>query len=222
MDSVMTLIAWGLTTLIGAFAGSYLGAYMKKKGENRAIHEDINKLVDQVRAVTAATKQIEAEISSGVWDKQKRWEMKRDVLFETTKRIAALYDAVSQLQVVLRTQSADAALKASTVGQQMKIEENKTYFARKAALKESQFFVEVTCGKEIANAINAFDSLVTRVAAGINKDDTTIFDASSRQLTGLRDGVREAIRNELATGGVTSQFNESSAAANPAAPAHST
>jgi hypothetical protein len=222
MDSVMTLIAWGLTTLIGAFAGSYLGAYMKKKAENRAIHEDINKLVDQVRAVTAATKQIEAEISSGVWDKQKRWEMKRDVLFETTKRVAALYDAVSQLQVVLRTQSADAALKASTGGQQMKIEENNTYFARKAAFRESQFFVEVTCGKEIADAINAFDSLVTRVAAGINKDDTTIFDVSSRQLTGLRNGVRDAIRNELATCGVKSQFNESSAAANPAAPAQST
>lgn len=218
----MTLIAWGLTTLIGAFAGSYLGAYMKKKGENRAIHEDINKLVDQVSAVTAATKQIEADVSSSVWDKQKRWEMKRDVLFETTKRVAALYNALSQLQVVLRTQSANADLKSSTVGQQMKIDEHNEYFARKAALKESQFFVEVTCGREIADAINAFDSLVTRVAAGIHKDDTTIFDASNRQLIALRDGVRAAIRNELATSGVTPQPYESSAVPNPTAPDHST
>jgi hypothetical protein len=31
--------------------------------------------VDQVEAVTTATKQIEARISNEVWDRQKRWEM---------------------------------------------------------------------------------------------------------------------------------------------------
>ncbi len=43
-------------------AGAYLGAYLKKKGENLATHGDIDKLVKQVSAVTAATKQIEARI----------------------------------------------------------------------------------------------------------------------------------------------------------------
>ena len=104
----------------------------------------------------------------------------------------------------------------------MKIDENTKYFARKAALKESQFFVEVTCGKEIADAISAFDSLVTRVAAGINGDNTEIFDASSRQLINLRDGVRDAIRKELAISGVTSRSNESSATPNPAGPTPAT
>ena len=41
----------GLTTLIGSFTGSYFASYLKKKGENRAIHEDLSKLVDQVTAV---------------------------------------------------------------------------------------------------------------------------------------------------------------------------
>jgi hypothetical protein len=43
--------------------GAYLGAYLKKKGENLATHEDIDKLVSQVSAVTAASKQIEARIT---------------------------------------------------------------------------------------------------------------------------------------------------------------
>ena len=58
------LITWGLTTLIGAFVGSYLGSYLKKKGENLATHEDLDKLVVQVRAVTTTTKEIEAKIST--------------------------------------------------------------------------------------------------------------------------------------------------------------
>jgi hypothetical protein len=43
---MMRLILWALTTLLAAFVGSYLGSYLKKKGENRAIQEDIGKLVE--------------------------------------------------------------------------------------------------------------------------------------------------------------------------------
>ena len=50
------LVLWALTTLVSAFIGSYLGAYLKKKGENLATHEDVNKLVQQVQAVTSATR----------------------------------------------------------------------------------------------------------------------------------------------------------------------
>jgi hypothetical protein len=51
--------------------------YLKKKGENLATHEDIGKLIDQVRAVTITTKEIEASISDRSWNRQKHWEMKR-------------------------------------------------------------------------------------------------------------------------------------------------
>jgi hypothetical protein len=40
-----------------------ISSYLKKKGENLATHEDVDKLVKQVSAVTAATKQIEANIT---------------------------------------------------------------------------------------------------------------------------------------------------------------
>src|SRR6266404_3989380 len=91
------LIALALTTLIGAFIGSYLASYLKKKGENLATREDLDKLVEQVRAVTTATKEIEAKISTDVWDRQKRWEMKRDLLFEATRRLAAVNDSLMNL-----------------------------------------------------------------------------------------------------------------------------
>lgn len=70
--------------------GAYLGSYLKKKGENLATREDIEGLVEQVSAVTKATKEIEAKISSDVWDRQKQWELKRDLLLDAVKRMDEL------------------------------------------------------------------------------------------------------------------------------------
>lgn len=70
--------------------GAYLGSYLKKKGENLARREDIEGLVEQVSAVTKATKEIEAKISSNVWDRQKQWELKRDLLLDAVKRMDEL------------------------------------------------------------------------------------------------------------------------------------
>lgn len=56
-------IAKYVVLFVIAGLGAYLGSYLKKKGENLATHEDIDKLVKQVSVVTIATKQIEATIS---------------------------------------------------------------------------------------------------------------------------------------------------------------
>ena len=87
---LQVLISCGIALLLGLFSGSFLAEYLKRKGKNLATHEDIDKLVDQVRAVTRATKEIEAKISSDVWDRQKQWELKRDVLFMAAKRVSEL------------------------------------------------------------------------------------------------------------------------------------
>jgi hypothetical protein len=67
--SVAVIAAAIASQIVSLILQSYLPAYAKEKGKNLATHEDIQKLVDQVKAVTLATKKIEAEISSGVWDR---------------------------------------------------------------------------------------------------------------------------------------------------------
>jgi hypothetical protein len=66
-------IAATLTVLASLF-GSFLGSYMKKKGENLATRGALGDLVEQVRATTTATKAIEAKLSNEVWDRQRLWE----------------------------------------------------------------------------------------------------------------------------------------------------
>ena len=69
--------------------------------------------------VTEAMKKIEANISTGVWDKQKRWEMKREVLFETTKRVSEVDDAMlsyatAGLRLIRSTENAQAVIRCSS------------------------------------------------------------------------------------------------------------
>jgi hypothetical protein len=120
---VNTLALAGLGTAYWFFAKKYAGAYMQKKGENLATHEDINKLVDQVKVVTQTTKEIESKISGELWDKQKHWEMKRDVVFEMSKKMSAVDDALTSVYsthehyrtAAERGQMVDALVKAETL-----------------------------------------------------------------------------------------------------------
>src|SRR5690242_3526662 len=102
MSAIMEYLLVALLSLIGGWFGGFFGAYLKKKGENLATHEDIDKVVDQVKAVTEATKTIENKLSGELWDKQKQWEMKKEVLFETARRIADLDDALLSLYTLMR------------------------------------------------------------------------------------------------------------------------
>jgi len=173
---------------------------MKKKGENRAIHEDIEKLVDQVRAVTTTTKEIEAKISGEVWDRQKRWELKRDVLFEATKRVAIIFDRLKNLDNVLQTEIKNPAVK-DLQWKQLRIDENNKWFEATAGLEESKLFIGVSCGMDLLNAVAKFAQLTSNIAGKIYKGDGEIFKKSVTQLFDGSDAIRNAIRKELAIDG---------------------
>src|SRR5258708_12726797 len=78
------LLYLGVTFLISG-GGAFFGAYLKEKAKRVATHEDIENVLKEVRETTKAAKEIEAQISEKVWDRQKRWEVTRSALFCTTK-----------------------------------------------------------------------------------------------------------------------------------------
>src|SRR5579862_3362214 len=95
------LVLWALGVLAAAFLGSWLGAYMKKKGENFATREDLQDVVEQVKAVTRTAEEIKSEIAGGLWDRQKQWELRRDTLFELAKCLTESDDAITKMYSVL-------------------------------------------------------------------------------------------------------------------------
>lgn len=196
-DSFMeTLIILSLTTLTSAFVGSFLAGYLKTKGKNLATHEDIGKLVDQVAAVTKTTKEIEAKITSGVWDRQKRWELKRGVLFEATKRVAEVDDALLSLDSVLQLQRTDHIPDDDLAWATSKSEILRRWSKASTAFDETRLFVGVVCGEEATSAFNDFRLFVLKIAAGLSKDPE-IYKKSQPEFGKRLSLLQKVIRKEL-------------------------
>jgi hypothetical protein len=197
-------VVWALSTLVSAFVGSYLAGYLKKKGENLATHEDISKLVDQVEAVTEATKKIEAEISVGVWNKQKRWEMKREVLFEAAKRMSEVDDAIVGWMLVMKEHQAKQKALATSVPspeeqlawEQVKNDVAKRWISGIAAFHETTLFVGIVCREDAKKAFEDLSRFVDALGGQITEVPDA-YRAAKPELDRRIQVARDAIRKEL-------------------------
>jgi hypothetical protein len=182
------VVAWGLATICAAFLGSFLPSYMKKKGENLATHEDIKLLTDQVAAVTSTAKEIEAKISSEVWDKQKLWELKRDVLFRATERLAGLDDALLGIESNLKVGGDWNEAKHGNLMQWSKASKE---------FDETRLFVNVVCAKGTREAFDDVGRIASLVAARISKKDAQVYDNYREEFFKAIATAKSAVRREL-------------------------
>lgn len=207
MGTAYLIIGWALTVLLGVLIG-FLSGYAKKKGENLASKEDLQDVVAQVRAVTEATKRIEAEISTGMWDRQKRWEMKREVLFEATKRLAAVDDAMIGLTSVMIQDQAnqrDWAAVAPPAEQRLAweqryIEMSTAWTASTSKFYETRIFASIVCGKETTAVFDDLGSFMNKLAIEIKKNPDA-YRASRSELIEKIFAAQGAIRKELEVDG---------------------
>jgi hypothetical protein len=190
------LVTLALTTLVSAFFGAYLAGYFRKKGENLATHEDIDKLVEQVAAVTTTTKEIEAKISGEVWDKQKRWELKREVLFEATKRVSEIGSSLLMLDSVLQVEVTRENIVNKDLANNWGKYLSKFHDASEA-FDETKLFVAAVCGNEANEAFDGFGKFILTIARKISKKDKDAYQNSRAELTAKLIAVHAAIRKEL-------------------------
>lgn len=180
---------------LSAGVGAYVGGYLKTKGTNLATHEDIDKVVEQVRAVTQTAKEIEAKISDAVWDRQRRWEMKRDALFSALKAMAAINEALVRLRAVLST----FATPDNVTPWNLEIRERmELWRTASKEFDEVKLLVMVICDKTTVGAIDGFSQLANNVCmAMLNEHNPAKYDERAAELAGTLFAARAAIRNEL-------------------------
>lgn len=193
-DSMENAITWLLVTLVGSFGGSWFGAYFKKKGENYATHEDINKLVDQVKAVTAATKEIEARISTEVWNRQRRWELKRDVLLDAMKRLGALPTELSNLHAVYQT--APVGLDQALIDEK-RLRESEKWSEASSGFDAAVFLTALVCGEEVVNALRVFSLFARQCSANLMEGNSVPVHKWTAELVDKFQRATEAARKEL-------------------------
>ncbi|MGB7546178.1 MAG: hypothetical protein WBM14_00380 [Terracidiphilus sp.] len=209
MESIVTFCAWLLSLIVSFVLGSYVRAYSAKKGENRAIHEDLGRLVKQVEATTEAAKRIEEQISHEFWDQQRQWELRRDVLLKTSQRLAAADDALLSLETVscYPTRDTDPNCIDAYVRRQ------KAWSTAASSLDESRFAVGVVCKNATIDAIDSFAALANDIASNLSKKDLGAYREKALELAKRLYAARHAIRKELGVESLlTPQSSESAAA----------
>jgi hypothetical protein len=160
-------------SLVFAGIGLYIKTYVTKKAENLATRED-------VAAITQTTKSIEAKISDEFWNKQKRWELKREVLFEAAKRLAEVDDALSYLTSVYQY-----------------AHQRERWIKATASIDETKLLVEIVCGSETISAFENFVPLAQRIAVEVIGKDPEAFAKSKESFFENLIVAKAAIRKEL-------------------------
>jgi hypothetical protein len=205
---VMAVIFWLLTAAISG-AAAYFGAYLRKKGENLATHEDLKNLVEQMKAVTQATKEIEAKIDNQVWSGQRQWELKRDALLAT---VSALRHAHNAVQILYSAYDVDMSVKGEQWKEKIP-EERKRSSEALAVFNEKRFEASLVCSKIVNSALDRPAALMRRCIIDFAQGD---FKKASDLAPRIHDAVDLAIdfmRKEL---GFTPLSSESPVAPTPA------
>jgi len=144
----------------------------------RAQTHRIALLTEKVLAVTTTTEQIKTEISDAAWNRQKRWELKREVLFEAAKRVAEVGEAAVAFN-------------------------NEKWSRAIVGFDEATILVGITCGRQTWDALENFRLTANKMLLGIpsgvrgSESEKYISTESRRELWKHRDAARAAIRKEL-------------------------
>jgi hypothetical protein len=184
-------------SFIGAGCGAYFGAYLKKKGENWATHADIGKLVDQMAAVTTATKKIEAAISDDVWGRQRRWELKRDTILQTMDEISNIQGPLSALTAAgVLLQVADDESRRSAAQERINTASQDIQLAAKDLFR-SMYRIQLVCGVDVQKECRNVQDRMILAHHMIAKDDSAEAARMAVDIGHATERAQAAMRHEL-------------------------
>jgi hypothetical protein len=196
MEQLINLIALAFAAIAGGFFGWFLKPYLGKKGQDLATHEDADRVLDEVRAVTKTTKEIEAKISGEVWDRQKRWELKRDVLFDAVKKSAAAHQALMKVHAVYQTDKA-----AMARGEPGRMDEHTkasgVLLQATAELDDTYLLVSLVSGGETRKALGEFIPLARDIGMKLTDRQPDALQESRGEVSKKLAAVTAAVRKEL-------------------------
>lgn len=193
---MIAMATFWLGSVACAAVGAYFGSYLKKKGENLATQEDLNKLVDQLKATTEATKRIEAQISGEMWDKQKQWELTRDAALRLMEAQARLEDAGDEVVRVQGRMSRHNLFDPPSYTEAEEVLE-RWRNARRAMIDVLAFLSFACWTKETSNALSEFLSALQEFRDTPKEDLGHQIVSKATWLVFSFDKLRSAVRGEL-------------------------
>jgi hypothetical protein len=182
-----------LLTLVASGLGAYLGSYLKKKGENLATHDDINKLLAQV----TATKEMEGKISVDAWERQTIWELKKDAILEVVKELAIAQDALRGLESEYEVgQLFDDPENARMWLKEKNVAADRLCEAR-LRVRKAKELARLACDGEVLDAFSGLHLSIGQMASDIAADRPRAYDETLSKLRSRINNLTAAIRKEL-------------------------
>jgi hypothetical protein len=192
-----SLVRWGITTLVAAFVGAFLAGYLKKKGENLATHEDIDKLLQQVAAVTQTTKEIEAKVSGEMWERQQQWELKKGAFIKVINEIAAVQDALTLLDSTFAGARQSTNPEAVPAWTNRKVEAVDTLQRVSLSLDCAIAVALLVSGEDVKQAIHKVRGCIAEIKRKIHANTPEAFVGSIPKLIADMTTLTDSIRREL-------------------------
>jgi hypothetical protein len=131
-----------------------------------------------------------------VWAQQKRWELKRDAWFDTTKRIAVLRSALLALSSAYKVLNVEANPNKRAAFLGKTIEVNEAWFEAARNFDPATLLVALVCGREVNNLLLTFGEFTRRLAKGMSEHPEA-FSTSVKDLQVLSDAIAAATRKEI-------------------------
>jgi hypothetical protein len=207
--------AYVLVPFISAGGGAYLGSYLKKKGENLATKEDIDDVVEQMKLVTKATKEIEAKISNEVWDRQRQWELKREAVYMVMQAVGMTDAAVTDLSNALKTQKKS---KQPGIFDEILTDRWTKAYEALEDLERKRSLSMIVCGGDLTDTLFAIKSAYRDICHELADDKLNSYQMHSDGLTKRMSEAFVYARQELGLERVARpQSTGSSATPSPAA-----
>ena len=185
-----------LLQLVIVGGGIFLTSYLKKKAQNLATREEFKELQRQTAELTRTTAQIESEIKGDLWDRQKQWELKRDVMFEAAKAMGAVKDTLAKMHGIYMTDKQSAAQ-----GKPIRADKQGEVYAafNKAADKLDQAFmlVAIACGDDVRNKVGEFGVFTRELGVEIANGKPENFTEQADEFATRWTDAAKAIRSEM-------------------------
>jgi hypothetical protein len=176
-----------LLSLLGGVVGGLLGTYISKRGEIRAVHAELEKVVEQNRAITKATEEIKAQTSKTAWTR----DVRKEVTFKVLESLAVVDASVTTLLSVCTGNSVFAP--EDPRRQQLEAEFKSAY----ENYTKARMLAKVVCGDDVNDAFARIQNALMAVAASsLRGDFREIFQAFGELATEI-SGIGSLIRRDI-------------------------
>jgi hypothetical protein len=177
--------------------GIFLADYLKQKAKNLATREEFNEVKQQTAEIKKVTAKIESDIKGELWDRQKRWELRRDLLLQATKRISALDEALTKYKTYVDVRSKATNKDDNDAWYVTGLRTTRRWSKAHASFDESRMLVNVVCGKDVKTALDELSAVIGKIIPGLIADDGNVYDEHHEAFFKAILKSRAAIRKEL-------------------------